>query len=53
MIPSFRLQKLSWAKRATFENSGLNRKHWKSAAAIRDIFRQEFNRVDLPYYNPA
>lgn len=25
---------------------------WRSAAAIRRIFRQAFERVELPYFNP-
>jgi integrase len=35
-----------------FENLGLDRRHWKSAAAVRKIFRQEFERAGLPYFNP-
>jgi hypothetical protein len=35
-----------------FENGGLDRKHWKDAAAIRRIFKEAFQRADLPYFNP-
>jgi integrase len=35
-----------------FEQSGLDRKHWKSAAAIRKIFRQAFEAAGLHYFNP-
>lgn len=35
-----------------FENGGLDRKHWKSAAAIRKIFREAFEAAGLPYFNP-
>jgi hypothetical protein len=35
-----------------FEVAGLTRKHWKDAGAIRHIFRQAFEAVGLPYFNP-
>jgi integrase len=35
-----------------FEALGLERKHWRSASAIRKIFREAFFGVDLPYFNP-
>jgi integrase len=35
-----------------FENGGLDRKHWKDAAAIRRIFKEAFKRAGLPYFNP-
>jgi hypothetical protein len=31
---------------------GLKRKHWRAAGAIRLIFKQAFERVGLPNYNP-
>jgi integrase len=34
------------------EPSGLERKHWSSAAPIRKIFRQAFAHAGLPYFNP-
>jgi integrase len=35
-----------------FEAAGLTRKHWRNATPIRKIFREAFNRVGLPYFNP-
>lgn len=35
-----------------FENVGLGRTHWKSAAAIRAVFRKAFEGAGLPYSNP-
>jgi integrase len=35
-----------------FEVAGLKRKHWRSAAPIRTIFREAFTAAGLPYFNP-
>ena len=35
-----------------FESDGLDRKHWKNAAAIRKIFKAAFEQAGLPYFNP-
>ena len=35
-----------------FEARGLTRKHWSSAAPIRQIFRDSFSAAGLPYFNP-
>lgn len=35
-----------------FEAAGLERRHWRSAAPIRTIFRDAFSSASLPYYNP-
>lgn len=35
-----------------FEAAGLDRKHWKDAAAIRRIFRAAFAAAGMPYVNP-
>ena len=35
-----------------FEASGLERKPWSTATAIRGIFREAFLRAGLPYFNP-
>ncbi len=35
-----------------FAPVGLSRRHWSSAATIRKIFRQAFERAGLPYFNP-
>jgi site-specific recombinase XerD len=35
-----------------FEAAGLDRKGWRSATAIRKIFRTAFEAAGLPYFNP-
>jgi integrase len=35
-----------------FEAVGIKRAHWKTAAPIRSIFREAFQHVGLPYFNP-
>ena len=35
-----------------FEARGLTQKHWKGTGAIRQIFKEAFERVGLPYYHP-
>lgn len=50
--PLFPASKIIVGASGHFENCGLDRKHWKSAAAIRDIFRTAFSAADLPYFNP-
>jgi integrase len=35
-----------------FEAAGLERSHWSTATPIRTIFREAFERVDLPYFHP-
>ena len=35
-----------------FEAAGLDRQHWKNAAAIRRIFKAAFAGAGLPYVNP-
>jgi integrase len=35
-----------------FVASGLKRQHWSTASPIRSIFREAFERVGLPYFNP-
>ena len=35
-----------------FEVIGLKREHWSTASPIRTIFREAFDRVGLPYFNP-
>jgi integrase len=35
-----------------FAPVGLERRHWKDAAPIRRIFREAFERQDLPYFIP-
>lgn len=50
--PLFPPSKVSVGDSGQFENSGLAREHWKSAAAIREIFRNGFALAGLPYFNP-
>lgn len=35
-----------------FEAAGLERAHWSTATPIRAIFREAFEAVGLPYFNP-
>ena len=35
-----------------FSANGIARKHWSTAAPIRDVFREASLRAGLPYYNP-
>lgn len=39
-------------KDSLFQAKGLARRPWSNAGPIRKIFRQAFERADLPYYNP-
>lgn len=50
--PLFPPTKVALGPSGHFENCGLERRHWRSAAGIRKIFREEFERVGLPYFNP-
>jgi len=50
--PLFPASKVAVGESGHFENAGLERKHWKDAAAIRRIFRDAFARAGLPYFNP-
>ena len=50
--PLFPASKVAIGDSGHFENCGLGRKHWKSAAAIREIFRNAFALAELPYFNP-
>ena len=50
--PYFRGPK-PWSVQKGHSNAGgLEREHWSTARPIRDIFRDAFERVDLPYFNP-
>ncbi len=35
-----------------FRGDGLKREHWRSADAIRRVFREAFEAAALPYFNP-
>jgi integrase len=50
--PLFPATRVALGDNGHFENSGLDRKHWKDAAAIRRIFKEAFEEAGLPYFNP-
>ena len=50
--PLFPATKIVVGASRHFEVSGLDRKHWSSAAPIRKIFRVAFAGASLPYFNP-
>ncbi len=50
--PLFPATKVTLGLGGGFENGGLARRHWKSAAAIRVIFKAAFEQAGLPYFNP-
>lgn len=35
-----------------FQANGLSREHWATTQPVRDIFKQAFQAVGLPYYHP-
>lgn len=39
-------------KTLAFEPMGLSREHWSNTTPVREIFKQAFHSVGLPYYNP-
>lgn len=50
--PLFPSTKIEQGPDNAFRAAGLDRNHWSTATPIREIFREAFNRADLPYYNP-
>ena len=50
--PLFPATRIAQGKTLHFEASGLDRSHWKSASAIRSIFRAAFVAAGVPYFNP-
>jgi integrase len=50
--PLFPATKVALGANRHFAAAGLERMHWRDAGAIRRIFRQAFERVGLPNYNP-
>lgn len=50
--PLFPATRIALGKTRQFEASGLERTHWSTAAPIRTIFREAFERAGLPYFNP-
>jgi integrase len=50
--PLFPASKSERTASGYFQNVGLDRRHWKSATAIRAIFRTAFENAGLRYFNP-
>jgi integrase len=50
--PLFPKTKIEVGESRRFEAVGLERSHWSNATPIRKAFRQAFEAVDLPYFNP-
>lgn len=50
--PLFPITRVAVGSSRHFEAAGLDRKHWRTASPIRNIFRNAFERAGLPYFNP-
>jgi len=50
--PLFPATRVELGAAREFQAAGLARVHWRSAAPIRSIFREAFERAGLPYFNP-
>ncbi|QQX81684.1 site-specific integrase [Shewanella sp. KX20019] len=50
--PLFPKTKLAHNKNQQFEAVGLHKEHWSNANPIRKVFKQAFEAVGLPYFNP-
>lgn len=50
--PLFPATKVAPGKDRHFEVVGLDRSHWRSASAIRRIFKESFEAAELPYFHP-
>src|SRR5262249_13671009 len=50
--PLFPATRIVVGESKRFETAGLERKCWSNATPIRKIFRQAFEAVGLPYFNP-
>jgi hypothetical protein len=50
--PLFPATRIALGENRRFAAVGLDRKHWRDAGAIRRIFKQAFERAELPNYNP-
>lgn len=50
--PLFPATQLGLGPDGQFAPAGLARKHWRTASAIRSIFRDAFSNAGLPYFNP-
>ncbi len=50
--PLFPKTSIGQDEHCTFSVQGLSREHWADASHVREIFKQAFARVQLPYVNP-
>lgn len=50
--PLFPATRVAPGENKHFAAVGLSQNHWKDAAAIRKIFKQSFERAEMPYFNP-
>jgi integrase len=50
--PLFPATRTEHNEKRRFQPVGVDRKHWSSAAAIREIFKKAFVAAGLPYFNP-
>ncbi|MDQ2762409.1 MAG: tyrosine-type recombinase/integrase [Pseudomonadota bacterium] len=50
--PLFPATRMDLGPNGGFVAAGLKREHWSTAEPIRRIFRQAFERADLPYFKP-
>ena len=50
--PLFPATRIEVGAARKFEAVGLERAHWRSAAAIRGVFKTAFTNAGLPYFNP-
>jgi integrase len=50
--PLFPATEIGLCTNGLFGSTGLSRRHWKNADAIRRIFRHAFEAAGLPYFNP-
>jgi integrase len=50
--PLFPASRIVLGASRQFEVAGLERKHWSTATPIRAIFREAFERAELPYFHP-
>ena len=50
--PVFPTTAMKLDDRGQFHRDGISRDHWRSAAPIREVFKNAFTNAGLPYFNP-
>lgn len=50
--PLFPKTEVKQGKNRTFEPTGIKKENWSTASPIRKIFKEAFESVGLPYFNP-